>query len=58
MKHLPALAVLALLAACGADGEPERPTVNTTIGINSSGDVSTATSVTASSGNVSLTLGL
>lgn len=28
MKHLVALTTLALLAACGADGEPQAPTVS------------------------------
>ncbi|MFK7940694.1 MAG: hypothetical protein AB8B82_15035 [Roseovarius sp.] len=58
MRYTLALLGALGLAACGADGEPERPTVNTGISINSNGTVSTSTSVTASQGNVSLTLGL
>lgn len=52
------LPLVALLAACGADGEPQRPTVNTGISINSNGTVSTSTSMTVNQGNVSLTVGI
>jgi hypothetical protein len=58
MKYTLSLVSLFALTACGADGEPERPTVNTGISINSNGTVSTSTSVTASQGNVSVTFGL
>lgn len=58
MKIWLSLLGAALLAACGADGEPERPTVNTGISVNSNGTVSTSTSMTVSQGNVSLTVGL
>ena len=58
MKYAFALTGVLALAACGADGEPERPTLNTGISINSNGTVSTSTSVTAQQGNVSVTLGL
>lgn len=58
MKYAIGLIGLMALSACGADGEPERPTVSTGISVNSNGTVSTSTSMTVSQGNVSLTLGL
>ena len=54
---LPIVALLALLAACGADGDPVRPSISTTVGVGSSG-VHTSTSVSASKGNVSVAVGL
>jgi len=57
MKALYALPLITLLAACGADGEPVRPSVSTTVGVGDSG-VHTSTSVSATSGNVSVTVGL
>ncbi len=57
MKHLAALPIIALLAACGADGEPVRPTYSTTIGVGQSG-VHTHTSVGARKGNISVRIGL
>ncbi len=57
MKYLTALPLLFLLAACGADGDPIRPSMNTTIGVGESG-VHASTSVSASKGNVSVTVGL
>lgn len=58
MKYLLSLTLVSLLAACGADGDPVRPTVNTGISVNSKGNVSTSTSVSASTGNVTLSVGL
>ena len=57
MKPLALMAALALLAACGADGEPIRPTVNTSVSVGSGG-VSTSTSVGVQSGPVSVRIGL
>jgi hypothetical protein len=57
MKYLAALPIIALLAACGADGEPVRPTYSTTIGVGKSG-VHTHTSVGARKGNISVRIGL
>jgi hypothetical protein len=37
MRVLVALGVMALVAACGVDGEPVAPTMNTTIGIGTHG---------------------
>ncbi|WP_397544127.1 argininosuccinate lyase [Roseovarius salis] len=37
MKRLYALAALAALAGCGADGEPVRPSMNANVGIGSHG---------------------
>ena len=53
-----ALPLIALLAACGADGDPVRPSASTTVGINSNGTVTTSTNVSASTGNVTLSVGL
>ena len=47
----------ALLAACGADGPPEAPTMNTTIGIGSGGAFG-VTHVTQGSLTISLGAGL
>jgi len=58
MRYLMALPLLAFLAACGADGEPVRPSVNTGISVNGDGDVRTSTSISAASGNVSVSVGL
>ncbi|MBS0123534.1 hypothetical protein [Thetidibacter halocola] len=44
---------LMALAACGADGEPIRPTATTTVGVGSDG-VSTSTSVTVQRGSFGL----
>jgi len=58
MRVILALPLIGLLAACGADGDPVRPNVSTGVSINSNGTVSTATSVSASSGNVTVAIGL
>ncbi len=55
MRGILTLSVIGLLAACGADGDPVRPSVNTTIGVGTGG-VHTSTSV--STGNVTLAIGL
>ena len=54
-----AILVVALtaLAGCGVDGEPIRPSMNTSIGVGSHG-VHTSTSVGASVGNVSVGVGV
>jgi len=57
MRFLAVLPVMALLAACGADGEPVRPSLNTTIGVGGSG-VHSHTRVGARKGNVSVQVGL
>ena len=57
MRLLAVLPVMALLAACGADGEPVRPTLNTTVGIGSNG-LHAHTRVGARKGNLSVQVGL
>ncbi|SHL22307.1 hypothetical protein SAMN05444414_10825 [Roseovarius marisflavi] len=54
------LAVLALLivAGCGVDGEPVRPSLGTNIGVSSNGGVRATTSVGAVLGNVNVGVGL
>lgn len=56
MKRIMSLIVLLTIGGCGVDGEPIRPSMATTIGVGSSG-VQTSTSVSASSGNVTVTAG-
>ncbi|MEL6609453.1 MAG: hypothetical protein AAFO93_11145 [Pseudomonadota bacterium] len=51
------LAVAALLASCGADGEPIRPSANVGVSLGSGG-LSTSASVGASQGPVSIRVGL
>ena len=52
-----ALAMLTLLAACGADGDPIRPSLNSTLSVTPSG-VSLGTSLGVSKGPVSLAVAL
>ncbi|MAM23996.1 MAG: hypothetical protein CML55_01245 [Rhodobacteraceae bacterium] len=57
LRLLLALSALPILAACGADGEPVRPTAQSLITLSSSGTyVSTNLGVTR--GPLSLSLGL
>lgn len=44
------------LVACGADGPPVRPSVNTTVSVGSDG-ISTSTGVTVKSGPVTVGVG-
>ncbi|RKF16279.1 argininosuccinate lyase [Roseovarius spongiae] len=37
MRMTAAIALFAALAACGVDGPPVRPSVNTTVGVGSNG---------------------
>lgn len=55
-KTLTLLALLTL-AACGADGDPLRPSLDTTVRITPDG-VRTSTGVSVSSGPVSVRVGL
>ena len=57
MKLTGFLLVLVALAACGADGEPIRPTVSTSISVGTNG-VNAGASVSASTGPVSVSVGL
>lgn len=54
MRRLAALSLLALsLAACGADGEPIRPTVTQSISLGSDG-ISTSTGIRVKRGPFSM----
>lgn len=55
MKRVMALTIV-LLAGCGADGEPIRPQVSTTVGVGSGG-VTSSTSVTVERGPVTVGVG-
>mgnify|MGYP005841287899 CR=1 FL=1 len=57
MRYLLVMPLIAVLAACGADGEPVRPSVSAGVSVNSNGRISTATSVSASTGNVTVGIG-
>ncbi|MEO0370161.1 MAG: hypothetical protein AAF231_01770 [Pseudomonadota bacterium] len=57
MTRILAFVSVTLLAACGADGDPVTPTMNTNIGIGSNG-VSVGTSVGMKKGPVSVGVGL
>jgi hypothetical protein len=57
MKPLVWMLSLGVLAACGADGEPVKPSMNTTVGVGGSGAYG-ATTVAATSGNTSVSVGL
>ncbi|MEQ9694223.1 hypothetical protein [Shimia sp. SDUM112013] len=56
MRILSALILTALIAGCGADGEPWAPSMNANIGI-SSGGVYTSANVGVSKGPVSISVG-
>jgi hypothetical protein len=57
MRRLAIPALLLLLAACGADAPPFRPTANFGLSVGSDG-VTTSTSVEATNGTVSLGVNL
>ncbi|UOA32640.1 hypothetical protein DSM110093_02442 [Sulfitobacter sp. DSM 110093] len=57
MKRSLAILSLLSLAACGADGEPVRPTASSSVTMSSSG-VSVGTAVGLRRGPVSLALGM
>jgi hypothetical protein len=57
IRILSVLAVFATLAACGADGEPVRPSANLNIGIGSGG-VHTGASVGVSRGPITVGVGI
>ncbi|WP_245848280.1 hypothetical protein [Actibacterium ureilyticum] len=48
----------ALLASCGADGEPTRPSVNAGVGIDSNGNLRTGASLGTRIGPVGVSVGL
>ena len=52
------LAMTGLLAGCGADGKPTRPTVNAGVGIDGNGNVRTGASVGTRVGPVNVRVGL
>jgi hypothetical protein len=57
MRRLAFLALLAL-AACGAEGDPFRPTTSLGVGIDSDGDVGVGGSFGVTNGTLSLGVGL
>lgn len=57
MRTLTALLSIAALAACGADGEPIRPSLNAGVGVSTSG-VSVGGNVGVSKGPITLNFGL
>lgn len=57
MKRILMVLSLAALAACGADGEPIRPTMNANVGAGSNG-VSGSTGVDFVSGRVTTGIGV
>ncbi len=57
MKHLCAALMLALLAGCGADGEPIAPSMNANVGAGPHG-VSGSAGVTVKSGPLSVGMGV
>ncbi len=57
MRILTILMALCGLSACGADGEPIRPSMTTTVGVGSSG-THVSTHASASRGNWTLGVGL
>ncbi|SFH18943.1 hypothetical protein [Sulfitobacter dubius] len=57
MKRSLAILSLLILAACGADGEPVRPTASSSVTMSSSG-VSVGTAVGLRRGPFSLALGM
>lgn len=57
MKRLTALLICTLLAACGVDGEPVRPSINGGVTINQNGIYPSA-SVGVGKGPISVWLGL
>lgn len=57
MRIITALLSAAVLAACGADGEPVQPSVNSTVTLSSSG-VHAGTSLGLRQGPVAMTMGL
>ncbi len=57
MRFLAILVAFAALSACGADGPPIRPSLNTTVGVGDSG-THVRTHATATRGKWTLGLGL
>lgn len=52
------MTALLILAGCGADGEPTRPSLNAGVGIDSSGNLKTRASVGTRIGPLGVSLGL
>ncbi|SPF79806.1 hypothetical protein [Pseudoprimorskyibacter insulae] len=57
MIRIAALAALALVAACGADGPPLKPSLNTSISVGTGG-VTTSTTASVRKGPVTVALDL
>lgn len=58
MRILATLGLLALLAACGAEGAPFRPSTSLGIGVGSDGDVDVGGRFGVTNGTFSLGVGL
>jgi len=56
MRGILAVLSVAALAGCGVDGEPIRPSMNTTVGVGTGG-VSASTGATWTAGRTSVTVG-
>ncbi|SHI97133.1 hypothetical protein SAMN05444000_10475 [Shimia gijangensis] len=56
MRNVAALGLVVFLAACGADGEPVTPTMNSHIGVTSDG-VYGSTTIGIHDGPISITIG-
>lgn len=57
MRHLLVIPIIALLSACGVDGDPVKPSVNTGISINSHGKITPRTSISINKGPISIGTG-
>ncbi len=57
MKTLLMIGLIGFLAACGAEGDPLRPTANLGVNIGSNG-MSQSVAIGASNSNVNVSLGL
>ena len=57
MRTAITLISIAFLCSCGADGEPEMPTMGVHVGVGKGGDVNVSTTVRGSVGPVDVSVG-